>query len=212
MQSAHTSVHEARHAVTDHPIHPLLEARWSPRAFAGRAVEADKLRALLEAARWAPSSANGQPWHFLLGVQGSPTHERLAGVLRESNRTWAARAPVLLLAVARSTTLSGQPSAHAFYDVGLAVANLTVQATALDLYVHQMAGFFPDRARAEFAIPEEYSPVTVLAIGYLGDPEQLDAQQQERERAPRQRRLLAEFVFEGSWGQPAQLVQPSEER
>jgi hypothetical protein len=83
---------------------------------------------------------------------------------------------------------------------------------SLDLYVHQMAGFFPDRARAEFAIPEEYSPVTVLAIGYLGDPEQLDAQQQERERAPRQRRLLAEFVFEGSWGQPAQLVQPSEER
>jgi nitroreductase len=180
MQSAHTSAHEVRHAVTDHPIHPLLEARWSPHAFAGRAVETDKLRALLEAARWAPSSFNGQPWHFLLGVQGSPTHERLAGVLRESNRTWAARALFCCWLWLGRRPSAASPSAHAFYDVGLAVADLTVQATALELDVHQMAGFFPDRARAEFAIPEEYSPVTVLAIGYLGDPEQLDAQQQER--------------------------------
>ncbi|MCS6828688.1 MAG: nitroreductase family protein [Caldilinea sp.] len=197
---------EVKLASTDFPVHPLIRRRWSPRAFADRPVEPEKLLSLLEAARWAPSSGNGQPWHFLLGVRGTAAHAALVDVLKESNASWAAQAPVLMLTVAKMTTASGRPNAHAFYDVGLAVMNLTLQATALDLYVHQMAGFYPDRARQRFAIPEGFEPVTAIAIGYLGDPEMLDEKNRERELGPRSRRPLSEFVFEGSWGEPAQIV------
>jgi nitroreductase len=193
-------------ASTDFPVHPLIQRRWSPRAFAYRPVEPEKLLSLLEAARWAPSSGNGQPWRFLLGVRGTPAHAALVEVLKEGNASWAAQAPVLMLAVAKMTTSSGHPNAHAFYDVGLAVMNLTLQATALDLYVHQMGGFYPEKARHRFAIPEDFEPVTAIAIGYLGDPEMLDEKNRERERSPRSRRPLSEFVFEGRWGEPAQIV------
>jgi nitroreductase len=193
-------------ASTDFPVHPLIQRRWSPRAFADRPVEPEKLLSLLEAARWAPSSGNGQPWRFLLGVRGTQAHTALVEVLKEGNASWAAQAPVLMLAVAKMTTSSGHPNAHAFYDVGLAVMNLTLQATALDLYVHQMGGFYPERARQRFAIPEDFEPVTAIAIGYLGDPEMLDEKNRERERNPRSRRPLSEFVFEGRWGEPAQIV------
>lgn len=139
-------------------------------------------------------------------MRGTQAHTALVEVLKEGNASWAAQAPVLMLAVAKMTTSSGHPNAHAFYDVGLAVMNLTLQATALDLYVHQMGGFYPERARQRFAIPEDFEPVTAIAIGYLGDPEMLDEKNRERERSPRSRRPLSEFVFEGRWGEPAQIV------
>jgi nitroreductase len=193
-------------ATTDYPVHPLIQERWSPRAFDTRAVEVEKLRSLLEAARWAPSGGNGQPWHFLVGVQGSEMHARLVEVIKEGNLPWAEQAPVLMLTVAKMTTSSGRPHIHAFHDVGLAVANLTFQATALDLYVHQMGGFYPEKARTQFAIPDGYEPVTMVAIGYLGDPDQLDEKNRERELTARTRRPLSEFVFEGLWGETAQFV------
>ena len=193
-------------AAADHAIHPAIQQRWSPRAFAPHPVEPEKLLSLLEAARWAPSSGNGQPWHFIVGAQGTATHARLVETLREGNLPWAAQAPVLMLSVAQTITASGRIATHALYDVGLAVANLTVQATAFDLFVHQMGGFYPEKARALFAIPEGFEPVTMLAIGYLGAPETLDERLRERELAPRTRRPLSEFVFEETWGNVAGLV------
>lgn len=199
-------VAEIKKAVTEYPVHPLIQERWSPRAFDARPVEIEKLRSLLEAARWAPSGGNGQPWHFLVGMHGSNMHERLVEVIKEGNLPWAAQAPVLLLTVAKMTTSSGRPHTHAFHDVGLAVANLTFQAAALDLYVHQMGGFYPEKARTQFAIPDGYAPVTMVAIGYLGDPSQLDEKNRERELTARTRRPLSEFVFEGLWGETAHFV------
>jgi nitroreductase len=193
-------------AAADHAIHPAIQQRWSPRAFAPHPVEPEKLLSLLEAARWAPSSGNGQPWHFIVGAQGTATHARLVETLREGNLPWAAQAPVLMLSVAQTITASGRIATHALYDVGLAVANLTVQATAFDLFVHQMGGFYPEKARALFAIPDGFEPVTMLAIGYLGAPETLDERLRERELMPRTRRPLSEFVFEETWGKVAELV------
>lgn len=201
----HTA-HTIKLAAADHAIHSAIQQRWSPRAFAPQPVEPQKLLSLLEAARWAPSSGNGQPWHFIVGVRGSITHTRLVEAIKEGNLPWAAQAPVLMLSVARTTTASGRPAPHAFYDVGLAVANLTFQATLLDLFVHQIGGFEPEKARALFAIPDGFAPVTMLAIGYLGEPELLDERNRERELASRTRRPLSEFVFEETWGKVAALV------
>lgn len=201
----HTA-HMIKRAAVDHAIHPALQQRWSPRAFAPQPVEPQTLLSLLEAARWAPSSGNGQPWHFIVGLQGDATHARLVEAIKEGNLPWAAQAPVLMLTVARMTTASGRPAAHAFYDVGLAVANLTFQATTLDLFVHQMGGFEPEKARALFAIPDTFAPVTMLAIGYLGEPEMLDERNRERELTPRTRRPLSEFVFTEMWGKTAAWV------
>lgn len=198
---------EIKLAANEFPIHPLIRGRWSPRAFAARAVEPEKVRSLLEAARWAPSGGNGQPWHFIIGAKGTATHQRLIEAIKEGNLPWAGEAPLLMLTVAKTTTSSGRPHTHAFHDVGLAVATLTFQAAALDLFVHQMGGFYPERARALFAIPEGYDPVTMVAIGYLGDPATLDEKTRAREVTPRTRRPLVEFVFEEAWEKPAAVVQ-----
>ncbi len=207
MLDAIATAADVKTAVTDYPVHPLIQARWSPRAYADRPVEPEKILSLLEAARWAPSGGNGQPWHFIVGVRGqSATHDKLVEAIKEGNLPWAAQAPVLMLTVAKTTTGSGRPHTHAFHDVGLAVANLTFQATALDLHVHQMGGFDPEKARDLFAIPEGFDPVTMLAIGYLGDPGMLDERHRDRELTPRTRRPLAEFVFEEEWGKRAAFV------
>lgn len=200
------SATEIKRAATDYPVHPLIEQRWSPRAFDDRPVEPAILLSLFEAARWAPSGGNGQPWHFIVGRKGTPTHDKLVSVIKEGNLPWAAQAPVLMLTVAKMTTSSGRPHRHAFHDVGLAVANLTFQAMAHDLYVHQMGGFEPEKARDVFAIPDGFEPVTAIALGYLGDPERLNEKNRESELTPRARRPLAEFVFEEMWGQASELV------
>ena len=162
-------------AVTSAPIHDVLKHRWSPRAFDARPIEPEKLRSLFEAARWAPSSFNDQPWRFIVGTKDDPaTFKRILESLVEVNQAWAKNAAVLILAVAKlKFDHSGESNRHAFHDVGLAVGNLIVQATDLGLGVHQMAGFSPQKAREHFHIPEGYDPVSVLAIGYPGDPASL---------------------------------------
>jgi len=195
-------------AETTHEIHGLLRERWSPRAFADRVVEPDKLRSLLEAARWAPSSYNEQPWSFIVATKGHPgEYERLLSCLVEGNVRWAQHAPVLMLSVARlAFERNRKPNRHAFHDVGLAVENLVIQGMALGLFVHQMAGFHVDRAREVYGIPEGYEPVAAMAIGYLDDPGRLPDDLRERELAPRTRKPLESFVFSGQWGQPSPLV------
>ena len=199
---------EIKQAAVDYPIHPLLQERWSPRAFADRMVEPAKLRSILEAARWAPSGGNAQPWYFIVASkEKEEEYARLASCLNPGNGEWATQAPVLILTVAQMVTGSGRRNGHAFHDVGLATQNLTIQATALDLYVHPMAGFSADTARTLYGIPENYEPVTMLAIGYLGDPETLPEQRRQQELTPRVRRPLTEFVFGESWGRPSPIVE-----
>lgn len=195
-------------AETKHPIHDLLRRRWSPRAFSDRAVEPEKLRSLLEAARWAPSSYNEQPWSFIAATkENSAEYERLLSCLVEGNQQWGKTAPVLMLSVAKLCfERNGKPNRHAFHDVGLAAENLVIQAMALGLFVHQMAGFHVEKARELFRIPEGYEPVAAIAVGYAGDPETLPEPLRERELAPSTRKPLEQFVFTGHWGQTSPLV------
>lgn len=175
----------------------VLRDRWSPRVFDERPVEEEKIRAVLEAARWAPSSYNEQPWRFILARKSEPDrHERVLDCINEKNRKWARRAPVLMVALA-STRFSrnGRRNRHAWYDVGQAVAHLSVQATALDLYLHQMAGFSSERVRERFDVPEEIAPVAAIALGYRGDPEDPPHEVTERDPAGRSRKPLDELLW-----------------
>jgi nitroreductase len=195
-------------AETQYPIHELLRRRWSPRDFSDRKVEPDTLRSLLEAARWAPSSYNEQPWSFIVATKEDQVeYGRLLSCLVEGNIQWAQRAPVLMVSVARlSFEENGKANRHAFHDVGQAVANLTVQATALGLMVHQMAGFYPEKVRELYGIPDEYEPAAGIALGYPGDPNSLPEGLRKRELTPRERKPLTELVFTVRWGQTSPLV------
>ena len=188
-----------------YPILDLLKNRWSPRAFAARPVELHKLLSLFEAARWSPSGGNQQPWSFIVTNQTErEPFEKLLGTLNERNQDWAKHAPVLVLSVVQRERAAGQPNPWATYDVGQAVAHLSVQATALGLVVHQMAGFDRQKAAELFALPEGYDALTVFAIGYEGDPATLPAGLRERELEQRSRKPLKEFVFDGAWQAPLQ--------
>lgn len=195
-----------RPAETSTPIHDLIAHRWSPRAFDSKPVEPEKLRSLFEAARWAPSSYNAQPWYFIVGTKDNPeNYKRVLESLIEFNQGWAKQAPVLALSVAKLKFDDGKPNRHAFHDVGQAAANLSLQAEALGFSVHQMAGIDPEKARKLFNIPADYEAVAGIAIGYAGDPASLSEGLRERELAPRQRKPLDSFVFTGSWGKSLPL-------
>ena len=194
-------------ADTQYPIHDLLRRRWSPRAFDDRPVESEKLRSLFEAARWAPSSNNGQPWRFLVATKDNKAeHDRLLNCLVEGNQQWAYRAPVLLLSVAKLEFEDGSPNRHALHDTGMAAENLSLQASAFGLVAHQMAGFLIDQARADCKIPEGYEPVAMMAIGYPGDPALLSDRLRAREAQPRVRKSVTEFVYSATWEQPLPLL------
>jgi nitroreductase len=197
-------------AGTDAPINELIRRRWSPRAFADRLVEPEKLRTLFEAARWAASSGNVQPWTFIVATKDDTENfNRVLRTFNENNQGWAKSAPVIGLSVAaRYLPQSANPSRHAFHDVGQATATLALQASDLGLQLHQMGGISPDKAREIFGIPPGYEVVAGLAIGYPGDPNTLPDKLRERELAPRQRKPLAEFVFTGKWGSPAPVAAP----
>jgi len=191
-----------------YPIHDLIKRRWSPRAFSDRSIKPETLQSLLEAARWAPSSNNEQPWSFIVAAKDDPDEfGRLLSCLVEGNSLWAQHAPVLMVSVARlSFEDDGQPNRHAFHDVGQAVANLIVQATALGLMVHQMAGFHPDKVRELYSVPKEFEPVAAMALGYPGDPQSLPDKLKKRELAPRERKPITEFVFTGRWGRTSPVM------
>ena len=196
-------------ATTQYPVHELIRERWSPRAFSEKAVSPEILQSLFEAARWAPSSNNEQPWAFLVGTRGEgDTFKKILGTLVEFNQTWAKHAPVLAIAVTElAFARNRQPNRNAFYDTGAAVSQLTTEATSRGLCVHQMAGFDPHRAIEAFAIPNGWEPIAVFAIGYAGDPQTLPEALRERELAPGTRKPLHEFVMSGSWGQVAPFTQ-----
>lgn len=199
---------EELHASKKIAIPGLLDAiaqRWSPRAFADRAVAPADLQLVLEAARWSASSSNGQPWRFLVGRKGDAAFDRIAATLVPFNQAWAPLAPVLILAYAVAKTPHGNPNAYALFDLGQSVAQISVQAAALGLATHPMGGF--DRAAAQQLIgpAEDFLPGVVIALGHPGDPALLtDASLHARELDPRTRKPLDELVFQAP-GEPFQL-------
>lgn len=183
-------------------ISEVIKSRWSPRAFDDtRPVEAEKLISILEAARWAPSSSNLQPWHFIVGYNFDTCHKDVLSTLNEGNQVWAQNAPVLIITVAKMTRGDRQ-NRFAFHDVGLATENLFLQAYNLGLSCHFMGGFSQEKAKEIFEIPEDYEPVAAGAIGYMGKIDSLPEDLAEREQAPRQRKALDEFVFTNKWNNP----------
>ena len=196
-----------KRAPTEHEIDPLLARRWSPRAFSERSVEKTVLCSLFEAARWAPSCFNEQPWSFLLaGKENAAEFERLASCLSPGNH-WARRAPILALSVAALDFAgNSKPNRHAYHDVGLAVENLVIQATAMGLASHQMAGFDVEKARELFQIPARHDPVAMIALGYPADPDSLPEDLRKRELAQRSRKPIRKFVYSGHWGEGAAII------
>ena len=196
-------------AATDNPIHELLAERWSPYGFDPRPVAAADLRSLFEAARWAASSYNEQPWSFLVATKDDPAEfERLLSCLVEGNQAWAKAAPVLALGIVNlKFSRNNQDNRAAVHDLGLAAGNLLVEATARGLSVHQMIGILPDKAREVFQIPEHSEAWTAMAIGYKSDPTKLPEALKERDQKPRQRKPLSQFVFTGKWGQTSPIVE-----
>lgn len=192
-------------APADFPVHQLIRDRWSPRSFSDKAVPEDVLRSLFEAARWAPSSNNEQPWAFLIETKDDQANfEKILGTLVEFNASWAKKAAALAIAVAKLNFAKNQtPNRNAQYDTGAATALLLVEATARGLAVHQMAGFDPEKVRTAFGIPAGWEPIAVMAIGYPGNPDSLPEPLKDRELAPRTRKPVREFVMSGSWGHTA---------
>jgi nitroreductase len=192
-------------APSDFPVHELIRERWSPRAFADKPVTKEVLRSIFEAARWAPSSSNEQPWAYLVAVKDDhDSFAKMLSVLVEFNAAWAKGAPVLALAVAHLVfAKNNAPNRNAQYDTGAASALLSVEATAHGLAVHQMAGFDPEKARQVFGIPAGREAMAALAIGYPGDPNSLPQPLKDRELSPRTRKPIAQFVMAGQWGHTA---------
>ncbi|RMG67416.1 MAG: nitroreductase [Calditrichaeota bacterium] len=191
----------------------LFTRRRSIRAFSDREVEFAVLERLFEAARWAPSSYNEQPWRFLFARRGEAAFEALAQCLLPSNRQWASRAAVLVLtAVDSRLAAKGQPNRYAWHDAGMALQNLLLQATNLGLLGHPMAGFDAAQVRQVFHLPETWQPVTITALGYPGDPSSLPPELRSRETAPRQRKALSELVFHGSFDRPAIFSKTTNDR
>src|SRR6516225_9226550 len=205
MASEQKVINMQKPAPSEAPIHELIRNRWSPRAFADKAIPEDVLRSLFEAARWAPSSFNEQPWAYIVATKEDQVNfEKVLGTLVEFNAGWAKNASVLAIAVTKLAFADNRaPNRNAQYDTGAATALLSVEATARGLVVHQMAGFDPDKARKTFAIPEGWEPLAAIAIGYPGSPDSLPPKMKDREMAPRTRKPIREFVMTGNWGHTA---------
>jgi nitroreductase len=183
-------------ASTSVPVHPLLAERWSPRGFdSAHEIGDQALTALLEAARWAPSAQNSQPWRFLVTRRGEQAHGQLFAALAPGNQAWAGAASALVLVAARTADDDGSPQPWALFDTGQAVAALVTQAQAGGLAVHQMGGFDIAAVRAEFGLGDSLTPVVVLAIGRRGATADLPEHLADRETAPRTRRPVSDLLL-----------------
>lgn len=192
-----------KHAPAVPGVEDLFLRRWSPRAFANKEVSKEDLKTIFEAASWAASSYNEQPWRFFLGRRGDATYQKIFDVLVEFNQSWAKSAPVLILSVASNKfAQNGHPNKYSIHDTGAATAYLSLQATALGLHTHSMAGFDHSHARRAFNVSDEYDIGAVTALGYLGDPSTLHDQMRSQEVSPRSRKPISEIVLK-DWDTPA---------
>ncbi len=194
-----------KHAVTDLPVEDLILRRWSPRSFADTPVSEESLRTIFTAAGWAASSYNEQPWRFVVGRKGDETWTKIFDALTPPNQAWAKAAPILYAAFAkRNFSHNGSLNAVATHDVGAACATLSLQAMALGLHTHGMAGFDPQKLRDAFQVPDGFEPVSCWALGYLGDADALPENYRKMELQPRTRKPLNDYVYK-AWEQSAEL-------
>lgn len=192
-----------KNAVTSTPIHDLLTRRWSTRAFdSAKPVGAAQIASLMEAARWAPSCNNGQPWRFLMWNKSADEAgwRKAYECLSAGNQAWAGNVPLLFLTCSANNWPDGRPNRYGAHDTAMAAFSLMLQATALGLASHAMAGFNNDKARESFGIPADYTPQAMLAVGWQATPDVLDEATQTKELAPRVRRPLEESFDAGHWG------------
>ncbi len=179
-------------------LNKLITDRWSPVAFDSRPVEYDTIHLLFEAAKWAPSSMNAQPWRFIFATRDMPDYKVLLSLLSKQNQVWATTAPLLVLPLTQIiSTFKNRPNRLAFYEAGMAVGNLLLQATHMGLLVHQMSGYDVDRAKEELVIPTRYEPMAMMAIGYKGDVAQLPKDVAARETMDRTRMEISKFLVSG---------------
>lgn len=185
-------------------IHPLIQDRWSPLSFRPEPLTKLQIQQLCEAARWAPSSYNDQPWSFLMAPRDDEIEfSRLLSCLADANQVWAQHAGLLVLAIARTTlTRNGHPNRFGMHDTGMATIQLVLQAEAMGLKAHLMGGYNAAQARAIYEIPESFEPAAVMAIGFPGEVEKLPSELQQRERSERSRRSLDQMIFTGKFEQP----------
>jgi nitroreductase len=206
MPEAATQSHEVHHPILD-----VIRSRWSPAIYSPASVEKEKLLSILEAARWAPSSFNAQPWSFLVArKEEREEFARMLSTLVSANVLWAQHVPVLMISVARlHFEHNGSPNRHALHDTGIATGFMMLEAAALGVLAHGMAGFDPHKARELYGIPETHEAVAAIGLGYPGDeqsaPEELRKRNQRRPRRP-----LDQFVFAGRWGQPSLILSGGE--
>ncbi len=192
-----------KNAPTGVPVHELLTRRWSPRAFdPARNISKDQRAALLEAARWAPSANNSQPWRYIVCDKSvnEAGWRKAFDCLGAGNQAWCKNVPLLLLSCTATVNPDGKPARYGMHDTGMANLSLMLEALAQGLAAHAMAGFDADKARAAFGIPAEFSPVAMIAVGYQASPDILDAAVKEKELTPRARRSVADSFFGSEWG------------
>ena len=179
-------------------VHKLITDRWSPRAFDDRAVDYDKIHLLFEAAKWAPSSRNAQPWRFIFATKEMSDYKVFIDLMSEVNQQWASTAPLLVMPLAQViSTYKNRPNRLAFFEAGMAVGNLLAQATAMDLMVHQMSGYDHEKAKETLVIPTRYEPMTIMAIGYKGEPAKLPSDVAAWEQRERTRMEISKFLVQG---------------
>lgn len=184
-------------------LHPLIRDRWSPVCFSPKRIEPEILGSLFEAARWAPSSYNEQPWTFFVATQDQPAEfAALLGCLMDANQVWAQHAYALIITAAKlALDRNGRPNRHAFDDTGAATQNLILQAMSHGVFCHPMGGFDLERARATLSIPATHEPLTAIALGYAADDESIsESGLRQRDRAARSRKPISQFVFTGKFG------------
>ena len=195
-------------AETSQPIHSLIRDRWSPRSFSEKPIPQEDLIALLEAARWAASGRNIQPWRFIVATSDdADAHAKLMSGILGGNQAWAYKAPVLMVVLAETVSEEGQPNGSAEYDTGLAVSQLTLEAMNRGIYLHQMGGIDRDKLSDIYNVPDNFSVRCCLAIGYQGDDlDHLPDWAKEREIGNRERKGLDEITFANTFGETASFV------
>ncbi len=194
-------------AETSQPLIDVIRDRWSPRAFTDRMVPKDVLTSLFEAARWAASCNNSQPWRFIVATkENRAEYDRLLSCFNERNQSWAITAPIIMITCADKNLPNGAPSNYGFYDTGAAMAQLTAQALSHGVVVHQAQGILPDKVREEYGVPDDFEVCTGIALGYQGEADVLPEDYAKREVLPRDRKPLDELVFAGGFGKPSGAI------
>lgn len=191
-----TSPHSAD---TDAPIIDVLRERWSPIIISDKVIEPAKVASLFEAARWAASSYNEQPWRYIYAQKGEPGREQIEALLMDGN-AWAKNAGLLMISFYKKTlTRNGKPNRVALHDLGAANFAIELEATALGLFAHQMGGFYDDKANAALGVPEDYYPGSMMAVGYMGDVAGAPEDLRKKQESARTRNPTPSFAFHGEW-------------